>query len=107
MADQKPKTKRPRANGAKKLIAILSRKRSLYSTSRLVEAAKARGYRPLVLDTLLCNMVLEKGSPRILYRDAELPALEAVVPRIGASITGYGLAVVSHLDLMGVPVVNA
>lgn len=92
--------------GGKKLIAILSRKRSLYSTSRLVEAIKRRGHRPAVLDTLKCNLILGPGGPRMVYRGVEIRNLSVVIPRIGASITTYGLAVVSHLDLMGVPVVN-
>jgi len=99
MADPKPRTRK--APGQRRTVAVLSRKRSLYSTSRLVEAAKKRGHRALVLDTLACNMVLSQGAARMLYRDAELRDLEVVVPRIGASITGYGLAVVSHFELMG------
>jgi len=88
------------------VVAILSRKRSLYSTRRLVEAIRARGHRPLVLDTLRCNLVLGSGAPRMVFRGVELRGLDVVIPRIGASITGYGLAVVEHLEAMGVPVVN-
>jgi ribosomal protein S6--L-glutamate ligase len=106
MADPKPKPKRRREGPPRKVVAILSRKRSLYSTSRLVEAAKTRGHKARVLDTMRCNMVLSQGAPKLLYRDAELGRIDVVVPRIGASITAYGLAVVSHLDLMGIPVVN-
>ena len=87
-------------------IAILSRKRTLYTTRRLVEAAKARGHRPLVLDTLRCSLVLEKGAPGLLYGGEPLGPLDVVIPRIGASITPYGLAVVNQLDMMGVPVLN-
>jgi ribosomal protein S6--L-glutamate ligase len=87
-------------------LAILSRKRTLYSTSRLVEAAEARGHRALVLDTLRCNMVLARGSPRLLYGGETLQDVDVVLPRIGASITAYGLAVVNHLDIMGVPILN-
>jgi ribosomal protein S6--L-glutamate ligase len=90
----------------RKLIAILSRKRSLYSTRRLVEASHAKGHRAIVLDTLRCNMVLAPGKPRMTYRGVEVRNLDVVIPRIGASITGYGLAVVNHLDMMGIPVVN-
>jgi ribosomal protein S6--L-glutamate ligase len=90
-------------------IVILSRNRKLYSTRRLVEAAKALGHAPRVLDTLRCNMVLGRDRPRMLYRGAELLAanVHVAIPRIGASITGYGLSVVNHLDMMGVPVLNA
>jgi ribosomal protein S6--L-glutamate ligase len=87
-------------------VAILSRKRSLYSTARLMQATRALGHRPVVLDTLRCNLLLEPGQARLVYRGVQVRGLGVVIPRIGASITGYGLAVVNHLDLMGVPVVN-
>jgi ribosomal protein S6--L-glutamate ligase len=87
-------------------LCLLSRKRSLYSTARLVEAAKQNGARPLVMDTLRCTMLVEAGASRLYYRGAQVTGLTAAIPRIGASITTYGLAVVSHLDTMGVPVVN-
>jgi ribosomal protein S6--L-glutamate ligase len=90
--------------GGRLAIAILSRNRKLYSTRRLFEAARARGHRPRVLDTLRCNMLLGRGSARLLYRGREVGDLDVVIPRIGASITGYGLAVVNQLDMMGVPV---
>jgi ribosomal protein S6--L-glutamate ligase len=99
-----PGARRPRK--AKKTVAILSRKRSLYSTSRLVEAVRARGERPLVLDTLRCSMVIRSGEPRMFFRGVELRGLDVAIPRIGASITNYGLAVVRHLDGMGVAVLN-
>jgi ribosomal protein S6--L-glutamate ligase len=89
-----------------KVVAILSRKRSLYSTRRLVEAVKARGHRVLVLDTLRCNLVLSRGEPRMTYRGVALRNVDVVIPRIGASITGYGLAVVNQFDMMGVAVLN-
>ncbi len=89
-----------------KVIAILSRKRSLYSTRRLVEAVKARRHRPLVLDTLRCSLILSRGEPRMTYRGVALRNVHVVIPRIGASITSYGLAVVSQFDMMGVAVLN-
>jgi len=85
-------------------IAILSRNARLYSTRRLVEAARVRGHRAQVLDTLRCNMLLARGEPRLFYRGREVRQPDVVIPRIGASITGYGLAVVNQLDMMGVPV---
>jgi ribosomal protein S6--L-glutamate ligase len=90
-------------------IAILSRNARLYSTRRLVEAAIALGHAPRVLDTLRCNMVVGRDRPRILYRGEELHATDVhvVIPRIGASITGYGLSVVNQFDMMGVPVLNS
>jgi ribosomal protein S6--L-glutamate ligase len=96
----------PPARRTKKTVVILSRKRSLYSTRRLVEAIKSRGHRPLVLDTLRCSMILARGQPRMLYRGVEIRGVDVVIPRIGASITAYGLAVVNHFDMMGVPVLN-
>lgn len=92
--------------GDKKTVAILSRKRSLYSTSRLVEAVRERGHRPLVFDTLRCCLLLSQGAPRMTYRGVEVRGVDVVVPRIGASITAYGLAVVTHFEMMGVPVLN-
>lgn len=118
MAETKPKARRLRGaaeeglrkpalpRSPRKLIAILSRKRSLYSTRRLVEAIKQRGHRAIVLDTLRCNLILPRGTPRMIYRGVEIRGLDVVIPRIGASITAYGLSVVNHLDMMGIPVVN-
>jgi ribosomal protein S6--L-glutamate ligase len=107
-----PRRKRagPKAAPAGRLgVVILSRNRKLYSTRRLVEAAKKLGHAPRVLDTLRCNMVLARDRPRILYRGEEILATDVhvAIPRIGASITGYGLSVVNQLDMMGVPVLNA
>jgi ribosomal protein S6--L-glutamate ligase len=103
------RTKLEAPGGPRLGVVILSRNRKLYSTRRLVEAAKALGHAPQVLDTLRCNMVLGRARPRILYRGEELLATDVhvVIPRIGASITGYGLSVVNQLDMMGVPVLNA
>lgn len=91
---------------ARARLAILSRKRSLYSTTRLAEAARDAGVHPLVMDTLRCTMVVAAGDSRLLYRGAEVRGLTAAIPRIGASITTYGVAVVNHLETMGVPVLN-
>jgi len=88
------------------VVAILSRNRKLYSTRRLAEASRALGHRPRVLDTLRCNMVLSRERPQIFYRGAEVTGVGVVIPRIGASITGYGLSVVNQFDMMGVPVLN-
>ncbi len=95
--------------GAKLGVVVLSRNRRLYSTRRLVEATKALGHAPRVLDTLRCDMALGRDRAAILYRGKEILATDVhvVIPRIGASITGYGLAVVNQFDLMGVPVLNA
>jgi ribosomal protein S6--L-glutamate ligase len=94
--------------GGRRQVAILSRNARLHSTRRLVEAIRAADFRPLVLDTLRCNMVLDGSRPRIVYRGEELDggAIHVAIPRIGASITGYGLSVVNQLDMMGVQVLS-
>jgi ribosomal protein S6--L-glutamate ligase len=90
------------------VIGILSRKASLYSTRRLVECAARRGHRTLILDPLRCSLTLSRGAPAVFYRglDGMLPRLDVVLPRIGASITAHGLAVVNQFDMMRVPLVN-
>ena len=74
-------------------IGILSRRAMLYSTRRLVEAAKARGHQVRVVDTLRCYMDITTHDPAVRYKGEEL-TFDAVIPRIGASITFYGTAVV-------------
>jgi ribosomal protein S6--L-glutamate ligase len=83
-------------------IAILSRKRSLYSTRRLVEAAQQHGHEAQVIDTLRCYMNITSHKPEIHYRGENLTGFDAVIPRIGASITFYGTAVVRQFEMMGV-----
>lgn len=87
-------------------IAILSRKHDLYSTRRLVEAAKKHGHKADVIDTLRCYMNITSQRPTIHYKGAELPHYDAVIPRIGASVTFYGAAVVRQLEMMNVFCVN-
>lgn len=87
-------------------IAILSRRTDLYSTRRLVEAAKVRGYSADVIDTLRCYMNITSAEPTIHYRGAELPPYDAVIPRIGASVTFYGTAVVRQLEMMNIICIN-
>ncbi|MEO8401217.1 MAG: 30S ribosomal protein S6--L-glutamate ligase [Gammaproteobacteria bacterium] len=87
-------------------IAILSRRHDLYSTRRLVEAAKLRGHQADVIDTLRCYMNITSLRPSIHYKGAELPEYDAVIPRIGASVTFYGSAVVRQLEMMNVFCVN-
>lgn len=84
-------------------LAILSREPKLYSTRRLVEAAQQRGHDTLVLDHLQCNLILEKGTPGIIYEGERLHDIQAIVPRIGASVTFYGTAVVRQFEMMKVP----
>ena len=87
-------------------IAILSRNPRLYSTRRLVEAAEARGHEVRVLDALRCYMNISSNKPMLHYRGEDLPTYDAVIPRIGASITFYGTAVLRQLEMMGVYPVN-
>jgi ribosomal protein S6--L-glutamate ligase len=87
-------------------IAILSRRASLYSTSRLVEAASARGHEVRVIDPLRCYMNITSHRPSIHYKGAELAGYDALIPRIGASITFYGCAVVRQFEMMGVYSLN-
>jgi ribosomal protein S6--L-glutamate ligase len=87
-------------------IAILSRRDDIYSTRRLVEAANARGHHADVIDTLRCYMNVTSSHPSIHYKGKELPEFDAVIPRIGASVTFYGAAVVRQLKMMGVFCVN-
>ncbi len=83
-------------------IAILSRNTKLYSTQRLVEACKQRGHEPRVIDTLRCYMNTNAMKPEVHYRGEQLPDYDAVIPRIGASITFYGTAVLRQFEMMGV-----
>jgi ribosomal protein S6--L-glutamate ligase len=83
-------------------IAILSRNAKLHSTVRLVEAARARGHRARVLDPLRCYMRIAPGKFAMRYKGRALADYDAVVPRIGASITFYGTAVLRQFEMSGV-----
>lgn len=83
-------------------IKILSRNSSLYSTQRLVEAAKKRNHHVEIIDPLKCDLVIEKRKPSIFYKGRVLVDTDAVIPRIGASVTFYGTAVVRQFEMMGV-----
>lgn len=83
-------------------IAILSRNPKLYSTSRLVEAAEKRGHEVRILDVLRCYMNITSLNPTIHYRGEELSGFDAVIPRIGASVTFYGTAVLRQFEMMNV-----
>ena len=87
-------------------IAILSRKSSLYSTKRLVQAAKERGHEARVINPLHCYMNITTHRPTIHYKGEALEGFDVVVPRIGASITFYGTAVLRQFEMMGVYPVN-
>lgn len=87
-------------------IAILSRNPYLYSTSRLVLAARARHHEIDVLDPLELQIVVARGSQRLQRAGERLPRYHAVIPRIGVSITRYGLAVVRQFEQNGAVVIN-
>lgn len=87
-------------------IGILSRKASLYSTHRLKEAGEYRGHQMLVIDYLRCYMDITSTRPQVLYQGRPLEGLDAVIPRIGASKTFYGTAVVRQFEVMGVVSAN-
>src|SRR5271166_3646243 len=87
-------------------LAILSRKEALYSTRALVEAAQARGHDVRVLDTLQFDIRLSRQSPELLYQGEPVGPVDAVIPRIGASITFFGLAVVRQFEMLGVYCLN-
>jgi len=87
-------------------IAILSRNPSLYSTKRLVAAAQQRGHEAVVLDTLRCYMDISADKPSIHYKGEVLEHFDAVIPRIGASITFYGCAVLRQFEMAGVYPLN-
>jgi ribosomal protein S6--L-glutamate ligase len=82
-------------------LAILSRNAKLYSTRRLVEAARERGHSVRVLDPLRCYLRIDSGGFAMRYKGKPIAGYGAVIPRIGASITRYGTAVVHQFDLMG------
>ena len=83
-------------------IAILSRNRKLYSTRRLVEAAEANGHEAKVIDVLRCYMNITSLNPTIHYKGEVLEPFDAVIPRIGASVTFYGTAVLRQFEMMNV-----
>lgn len=83
-------------------IALLSRNPKLYSTRRLVEAAQARGHEVRILDVLRCYMNITAFRPSIHYKGESLDDFDAVIPRIGASVTFYGCAVLRQFEMTGV-----
>jgi ribosomal protein S6--L-glutamate ligase len=87
-------------------IAVLSRNPKLYSTGRLVEAARARGHEAEVIDPIACVLMIARKTHKIFHRGKEVRGFDVVIPRIGASITDYGLAVLTHFERENVPSVN-
>ena len=87
-------------------IAILSRNPNLYSTRRLKEAGEQRGHEVDIIDTLHCYMDITSNKPTVRYKGDALPQYDAVIPRIGASVTFYGTAVVRQFEMMGTYSIN-
>jgi len=87
-------------------IGILSRNPKLYSTRRLVEAGQLRGHEVQIVDTLRCYMNIVSHRPAIHYMGEVLTGFDAVIPRIGASVTFYGTAVLRQFEIMGVYPLN-
>ena len=87
-------------------FTLLSRSRSIPSTARLVAAARARGHAVRVLDPVQVEMHLDGVRGHLFYRRKKLGPTDVVLPRIAQSVTGYGLAVVNHFALLGVPSMN-
>ena len=83
-------------------IVVLSRNANLYSTKRIVEAGVKRKHEMLVVDHSKCDLVIEKKNPVIIYKGTKLTDIDAVIPRIGASVTFYGTAVVRQFEMMKV-----
>ena len=83
-------------------IIILSRNKNLYSTRRLFETAENRGHQVDVVDYMACNVVIETGLPSVYFAGKPLPVPDAVIPRIGASKTFYGCALVRQFEMMHV-----
>jgi len=83
-------------------IAVLSRDEKLYSTCRLIEAIEQKGHTGLVIDHLKCDIVMDENGPSIFYKGQPLDDIDAVIPRIGASVSFYGTAVVRQFEMMKV-----
>ena len=86
-------------------LTILSRSGAIYTTRRLAETARARGHRVRVVDPLEVELGLG-GRPALFHRHRSIPRTDVVLPRIGLSVTQYGLSVVSQFELLGVPALN-
>ncbi len=80
-------------------IAILSRNESLYSTKRLVEAIQTRGHEAIVIDHAKCHLVMEQDSPNVFLDSDEITDIDAIIPRIGASVTFYGSAIIRQFEV--------
>jgi ribosomal protein S6--L-glutamate ligase len=87
-------------------IAIISRNKKLYSTRRLIEAGKLHGHEIDVIDALHCDIDIASNRPAIRYKGEEIDHYDAVIPRIGASISFYGTSVIRQFEMMGTYSIN-
>ncbi len=87
-------------------LLVLSTGAHLYSTQRLVEAGHARGHTIEVIDHTKCEVLMQQSKPIIIYENQVLPSYDAVIPRIGASVTFYGAAVVRQFEMMKILTIN-
>lgn len=83
-------------------IVVLSRDTKLYSTKRLVEACHQRGHEVRVVDHVKCDLSIEKRNPQVIYNGEPITGVDAIIPRIGASVTFFGTAVVRQFEMMKV-----
>lgn len=83
-------------------IVVLSQNPNLYSTKRLIEAGIKKGHEMIIIDHTKCNLVIEKKNPTIIYKGKEIKDIDGVIPRIGASVTFFGTAVVRQFEMMKV-----
>ncbi len=83
-------------------IAVLSTDPTLYSTKRLVEAITQKGHEAVVIDHVKCFLLIEGENPAILYKGANIEGIDAIIPRIGTSVTAFGCSVVRQFELMKV-----
>ena len=81
-------------------FAILSANPNLYSTKRIKEAGEKKGHEMIIIDHTKCDLVIEKKKPIVIYKDKEITDVHAVIPRIGASVTFFGTAVVRQFEMM-------
>src|SRR5690606_15650361 len=87
-------------------IAVLSTNKNLYSTKRLVEAVQSRGHHCVVIDHSKCYVGIQQGKPTIHYKGQDLSHIDAIIPRIGSSLTFYGSAIVRQFEVMNVVSAN-
>ncbi len=83
-------------------IVVLSRNSNLYSTQRLIEAIEQKGHEGRVIDHLKCDIIMDDTGPSIFYSGQKLTGIDAIIPRIGSSVTFYGAAVVRQFEMMKV-----